>query len=103
MEKEALERLGRLENHFKVYKVDVSDIKDSVTEIRILLGGTELNGKKGFVYLMETIEQKVNKLEKDLDDAKHTIRNAKGWGQTITALIMGLILVLANYFKDKLN
>ena len=43
------ERLDRLEHHFRLYKQDMADIKDSVKEIKILLGGSALNGNKGVV------------------------------------------------------
>jgi len=50
-EREITERLDRLENHFKVYKTDMVDVKDSLKEVRILLGGSALNGNKGFIKL----------------------------------------------------
>jgi len=41
------EKVDRLENHFKVYKTDLTDVKEVTKDIRNLLTGTELNGKKG--------------------------------------------------------
>ncbi len=87
-------RLERLENHFKVYKADVSDIKDSVKEIRILLGGTELNGKKGFINLMQTIETKVDELETKLNDNTKDIQNVKFWGRFASVILGGSIGVI---------
>lgn len=93
--KEALERLERLENHFKVYKNDVLDIKISLNEVRALLGGSELNGKKGFIYLMETIEKKVEILERENENHKSDIEQGKFWGRGLAGVIfvsIGLII-----------
>ena len=58
-------RMERMEQHFRIYKEDVAQIKDSVKEIRLLLGGSELNGNKGFIKLMETIVDKVDCFENE--------------------------------------
>mgnify|MGYP000600163235 CR=1 FL=1 len=64
MEHEILERIDRLENHFKVYKTDMIDVKDSLKEVRILLGGSSLNNNKGFIMLMESVEDAVDILKR---------------------------------------
>ena len=89
------QRLDRLENHFKVYKSDVSDIKDELKEVRILLGGSALNGNKGFLRLIETVEEKVDRLDNELKDIKHDVKNAKYWGRGVTGVaffIIGLMI-----------
>ena len=80
------ERLDRLENHFKVYKTDVSDIKDELKEVRMLLGGSTLNCNKGFIRLMEAVETKVDKLEVDIQEIKHDVSSAKFWGRGATGV-----------------
>lgn len=92
---EVTERLDRLENHFKVYKTDMQDVKDGLKEVRILLGGTELNGKKGFVKVMELVEEKVNKLEKDNEAIKKDLESIKFWGRGasgVAFVTIGLML-----------
>lgn len=92
---EVTERLDRLENHFKVYKTDMQDVKDGLKEVRILLGGTELNGKKGFVKVMELVEEKVDKLEKDNEAIKKDLESIKFWGRGasgVAFVTMGLML-----------
>lgn len=89
------ERLDRLENHFKVYKTDVEDIKNSVREIRILLGGSALNNHKGFIRLMELNEDKVKQLEGELQDLRSNMDAIKFWGKGLAGaffVIIGLIL-----------
>lgn len=92
---EVTERLDRLENHFKVYKTDMQDVKDGLKEVRILLGGTELNGKKGFVKVMELVEEKVDKLEKDNEAIKKDLESIKFWGRGasgVAFVTIGLML-----------
>ena len=89
------QRLDRLENHFKVYKSDVGDIKDELKEVRILLGGSALNGNKGFIRLIETVEEKVDRLDKELQDTRHDIKNAKFWGRGATGVAFVIIGLMA--------
>ena len=57
------EKIDRLENHFKVYKVDMVDVKDSVRNIESALIGSNFNGNKGMVHLLDTIDKRVQELE----------------------------------------
>jgi hypothetical protein len=89
------ERLDRLEHHFKIYKEDLCDIKDSVKEIKILLGGSALNGHKGFVHLMELNEEKIDAMEVELTKMKNDFETAKFWGRGATGVAfvtLGLIV-----------
>lgn len=99
---ELSERLDRLENHFKVYKTDMQDVKSELKEVRILLGGSALNGNKGFIRLMETIEEKVDKIELDLSHVHKDVENVKFWGRGASGFLFAFLLVLVNYIKDKL-
>lgn len=94
-------RLERLENHFKTYKTDVSDIKDSVKEIRMLLGGTALNGNKGFVNLMQTIEERVDALEKKIDSNTKDIDNTKFWGRFASVILGSSIALIIKTLFDR--
>ena len=94
-------RLDRLENHFKTYKTDVSDIKDSVKEIRMLLGGTALNGNKGFVNLMQTIEERVDALEKKIDGNTKDIDNTKFWGRFASVILGSSIALIIKTLFEK--
>ena len=57
------EKVDRLENHFQVYKKDMVDVKEVTKDIRNLLTGTDLNGHKGVVNLLEKLSDKVDFLE----------------------------------------
>lgn len=92
---EVTERLDRLENHFKVYKTDMVDVKDSLKEVKILLGGSQLNGHKGFIKLMEAVEGKVDKLEKENELIKKDLDSIKFWGRGasgVAFVTLGLVV-----------
>ena len=63
MTKIETEKIDRLENHFQVYKTDMVDVKDSVRNIESALIGSHLNGNKGMVHLLDTIDKRVQILE----------------------------------------
>lgn len=102
MENEVLHRLDKLENHFSVYKKDMSDVKDSLKEVRILLGGSPLNNNRGFIMLMEHVEKKVDMLELDLKDIKKDMENVKFWGRGAAGFLFAALLIIANYIKSKI-
>jgi hypothetical protein len=73
----------------------MADIKDSVKEIKILLGGSALNGNKGFVRLMELNEEKIDSMEVELAKLKNDFETAKFWGRGATGVAfvtLGLII-----------
>lgn len=57
------EKIDRLENHFKIYKSDMIDVKDSVKNIESALIGSSLNGHKGVVSLLDSLDKRVQDLE----------------------------------------
>jgi hypothetical protein len=57
------EKIDRLENHFKIYKEDMSDVVNSVNNIEIALIGSALTGNKGMVHLLDDIKNRVKDLE----------------------------------------
>jgi len=102
MGKEDSERLDRLENHFKIYKSDVEDIKTSVREIRLLLGGSELNGHRGFVKLMEVVENKVSVMESQIVELVKENNTTKFWGRTaVTTLLLLIGVIIRKIFYSE--
>ena len=88
------EKVDRLENHFKVYKTDLSDVKDVTKDIRNLLTGTELNGRKGVIHLLETLEAKVDKLEGKQLLIDENMRNVKYVAKGLITAIIGFFFWL---------
>jgi len=88
------EKVDRLENHFKVYKTDMVDVKEVTKDIRNLLTGTELNGKKGVIHLLETLEAKVDKLEAKQLLIDDNMDNVKFVAKGLITAIIGFFLWL---------
>ena len=88
------EKVDRLENHFKVYKTDLTDVKEVTKDIRNLLTGTELNGKKGVIHLLETLENKVDKLEEKQLLIDENMQNVKYVAKGLITAIIGFFFWL---------
>ena len=58
------EKIDRLENHFKIYKTDNEDLKKTVKNIENALVGSNLNGNKGIVNLLDEVDKRLNEMEK---------------------------------------
>ena len=93
--------VGRLRHHFETYKTDVTDIKDSIKEVKLLLGGSALNGNKGFIHLMQQVSDKVELLERQNEKTIKDLDNIKFWGRGASGILFATILVIINYIKDK--
>lgn len=94
------EKMDRYEKHREELRKDVKVISDSQRQMIDLLAGTNLNGNKGLVRLLETVEEKVNINKEQVKDIQKDMDNVKFWGRSAMVLLTGFILVLANYFKD---
>jgi ABC-type phosphate/phosphonate transport system ATPase subunit len=71
------EKVDRLENHFKIYKSDMNDVKDSIKDLKIAIVGNDVNGNKGFLHLLNEIDKKVDGMkEKQLvmDENMNNVR-----------------------------
>ena len=88
------EKVDRLENHFEVYKTDLTDVKEVTKDIRNLLTGTELNGKKGVIHLLETLENKVDKLEAKQILIDENMQNVKYVAKGLITAIIGFFFWL---------
>jgi O-phosphoseryl-tRNA(Cys) synthetase len=88
------EKVDRLENHFKVYKSDLIDVKDLTKDIRNLLTGTELTNKKGVIHVLESLEKKVDDLEDKQRLIDENMQNVKFVAKGLISAIIGFFLWL---------
>ena len=88
------EKVDRLENHFKVYKSDLTDVKEVARDIRNLLTGTELTGKKGVIHVLEALETKVDRLEEKQILIDENMANVKFVAKGLITAIIGFFLWL---------
>jgi hypothetical protein len=82
------EKIDRLQDHFKVYKDDMQDVKALLKKVEICLAGSDINGHKGLVHLLDTIDKRVDTMEKQhilLKDALETYK----W--SIRAIVLGVV------------
>lgn len=94
------EKIDKLQNHFTVYKSDISDLKDVVKQLTSALVGSNYNGNKGVIHLVDAVEKRLDKLEKQQPLNDETIKQVKfGVGIVFTALIGGIISFLSWFFS----
>lgn len=86
-----LGKVERLENHFQVYKNDMSDVKDSIKDLRTAIIGNEINGGKGFLHLVNEIDKKVEKMEQQNILLEENMKNVKVLKQMFAGGIIGFI------------
>jgi len=86
--KQMEEKIDRLQDHFKVYKDDMKDVKDLLKKVEICLVGSDINNHKGLVHLMDAIDCRVDTMEKHhilLKDALDTYK----W--SARAIVLGIV------------
>lgn len=85
---ELLEKVDRLDNHFKVYKNDMNVVKDGMKDLKTALLGNEINGNKGFLHLIDEIDKKVDDMQQKNILLEENMRNVKFISR---GFVMGLI------------
>jgi O-phosphoseryl-tRNA(Cys) synthetase len=88
------EKIDRLENHFKVYKTDMVDVKDSVRNIESALIGSDYNNHKGMVHLLDDVHIRVQKLEDKQLLQNDFIGNIKWFQRGLIGIIFSYIIWL---------
>lgn len=93
------EKVDRLENHFKVYKNDMTDVKSTLIDIRNSMIGSNMNGNKGFIHLLDEVHKRVERMEERQVLFEDAFTNYK-W--SIRAFVTGLITFFLWFFtKNK--
>ena len=85
------EKIDRLEDHFKIYKSDMVDVKDSVRNIESALIGSNINGNKGIVNLLDSIDVRVQSLEDKQILADEFMRNLKWFQRGLVGVIFAYV------------
>ena len=100
---ELSEKMDRYEQHRLELKKDVKAISDRQSEMVVLLAGSELNGKRGVLNLMDEIDKRTRMLEVENKLIQKDIEMTKFWGTTAVGLFVAIILIAFNTLKDKIN
>jgi len=88
------EKIDRLENHFKVYKTDMIDVRNSVNNIENALIGSSLNGNKGMVHLLDDIKERVKDLEEKQILADELASNIKWFQRGLIGILFAYLTYL---------
>jgi hypothetical protein len=88
------EKIDRLENHFQVYKTDMIDVRNSVNNIEMALIGSNINGNKGIVHLLDDIKNRVQDLEDKQILADELASNIKWFHRGLLGVLFGYITYL---------
>lgn len=86
------EKIDKLQNHFTIYKTDISDLKENVKGLTSAIIGSDFNGNKGLVQYIELQNKKIEELEHNQNKYEDNIRHIKyASGVGFTALVTGLV------------
>lgn len=96
------EKMDRYEAHRIELKKDVKAVSDRQSEIVTLLAGSDLNGKKGVLNLIDEIDTRTRILETENKLIQKDIDTSKFWGKTAAGLLVAGILIIINLIKEKL-
>lgn len=92
---ELCEKMDRYEAHRIELKKDVKAVSDRQAEMVTLLAGSDLNGKKGVLNLIDEIDKRTRTLEVENQNTKNDMEIAKFWGKGIvgvTFVTIGLMI-----------
>jgi chaperonin cofactor prefoldin len=88
------EKVDSLENHFKVYKSDMNDVKGIVKNIESAMIGNNFNGNKGFVHLLDDVNKRLEKIEDKQILMDENMNNIKFVSKGIITAIIGFFVWL---------
>ena len=92
----------RRERHIKELQKDIQTLTITVGNLTTAIVGSPLSGNKGFVKLMEAIEEKVELIEKANASLQKDVENAKFWGRGAAGVLFTTLVIVINYIKDKI-
>jgi len=100
--KELSEKMDRYEKHREELKKDVKAVSDRQSEIVTLLAGSDMNGKKGIISLIEEVDKRTKFIETENKLIQKDLDNIKFWGRGASGLMFAILLVIINAVKEKL-
>ena len=92
----------RRDAHYLNLNKKIDELTASQRQIVDLIAGTNLNGNKGLVKLLETVEEKVNINKEEIRDMKKDVETTKFWGRGVAGILFASVLVIIKALSDKL-
>lgn len=96
------EKMDRYEAHRVELKKDVKAVSDRQSEIVMLLAGSDLNGKKGVLNLIDEIDKRTRHLENENTSIQKDLDTVKFWGKGVAGVLFATILVIIKSISEKL-
>ena len=90
------EKIDRLENHFKIYKSDMQEVKNTLVIVSTALVGSNMNGNRGIIHLVDEVNKRLLKIENENILLQEALNNYK-W--SIRAIFTGAIGFFIWWFK----
>jgi len=90
----------RRDAHYTNLNAKIDNLTDSQKQIVMLLGGTPLNGNKGFISLLDEVDKRLKMIEDKSKDHHRDLEQVKFWGRgTAGVVFVSLGLVLKKLFN----
>jgi len=82
----------RRDAHYKRLNIKIDDLTDSNKQLLLLLGGTALNGNKGFISLLDDIDKRLKLVEIQSENNDRDLSQVVWWGKLVCLPIIGLLI-----------
>lgn len=79
-------------SHIKDINQKIDAINKNLQTIVELMGGSELNNKKGFVSMVEKLFDKVERLTLQVEKHETKIEHGYWWGRGVALAVIGVII-----------
>ena len=99
---ELSEKMDRYEQHRQELKKDVQAVSDRQNELVTLLAGSELNGKRGFLNLIDEIDKRTRLLESENKLIQRDIELTKFWGRGTAGVFFAALLIIIKAMSDNI-
>jgi len=85
------EKIDEISRHHLRFKQDISDVKESLNDVKTTLKGTNTNGNKGLVDLIEKIDDRLYCQEKKMILVEDAMFEYKWTARVILTALIGFI------------
>lgn len=85
------EKIDRLEAHFKEFRKDAEIDRDLNRDVRNALIGSNLNGNKGMVHLLDAIDKRVETLESKQALSDDFMNNLKWFQRGLIGIVFAYL------------
>ncbi len=85
---------SRRNSHITDIRENIKGINESLKSLVIVIGGSELNNKKGISSMLDETLKKVEQIEKKVDNHEIKIEHGYWWGRGVALGFIGIVFGL---------